>query len=51
VRHRVTNRNARPVRFAPWALSVMRPGGTGIAGLPPRFRHDERLLLTNPLVM
>jgi hypothetical protein len=51
VRHRVTNRNPGPMRFAPWALSVMRPGGTGIAGFPPRFRHDERLLPTNPLVM
>jgi hypothetical protein len=51
VRHRVTNRNPWPVRFAPWALSVMRPGGVGIAGFPPRFRHDERLLPTNPLVM
>ena len=51
VHHRVTNRNPWPVRFAPWALSVMRPGGTAIAGFPPRFRHDERLLPTNPLVM
>lgn len=50
-RHRVINRNPWPVRFAPWALSVMRPGGTAIAALPPRFRHDERLLPTNPLVM
>jgi hypothetical protein len=51
VRHRVTNRNPWPVRFAPWALSVMRPGGTAVTGFPPRFRHDERLLPTNPLVM
>jgi hypothetical protein len=51
VHHRITNRNAWPVRFAPWALSVMRPGGTGITGFPPRFRHDLRLLPTNPLVM
>jgi hypothetical protein len=51
VRHRVTNCNRWPVRFAPWALSVMRPGGTAIAGFPPRCRHDERLLPTNPLVM
>jgi hypothetical protein len=51
VRHRVINRNPWPVRFAPWALSVMRPGGTAVAGFPARFRHDERLLPTNPLVM
>src|SRR5215469_5680588 len=51
VRHRITNRNPWPVRFAPWALSVMRPGGTAGAGFPPRFRHEERLLPTNPLTM
>ena len=51
IRHRITNCNRWPVRYAPWALSVMRPGGTAIAGFPPRYRHDERLLPTNPLVM
>jgi len=51
VRHRITNRNPWPVRFAPWALSVMRPGGVAAAGFPPRCRHDERLLPTNPLTM
>jgi len=51
VRHRITNRNPEPVRIAPWALSVMRPGGTAVTGFPPRFRHDERLLPTNPLTM
>ena len=49
--HRLTNNFDRPVRCAAWALSVMRPGGTAIAGFPPRARHDERLLPTNPLVM
>ena len=51
LRHRITNRNPWPIRFAPWALSVMRPGGAAIAAFPPRFRHDERLLPTNPVVM
>ena len=51
VRHRITNRNPATVRYAPWALSVMRPGGTAVTGFPPRCRHDERLLPTNPLVM
>jgi hypothetical protein len=51
VLHRITNRNAGAVRLAPWGLSVMRPGGVAVAGFPPRFRHDERLLPTNPLVM
>jgi hypothetical protein len=51
LRHRITNRNRWTVRYAPWALSVMRPGGIAVAGFPPRYRHDERLLPTNPLVM
>lgn len=51
VHHRITNRNRWPIRFAPWALSVMRPGGIAITRFPPRARHDERLLPTNPLVM
>jgi hypothetical protein len=51
LRHRLTNRNPWTVRYAAWALSVMRTGGTAIAGFPPRARHDERLLATNPLVM
>jgi hypothetical protein len=49
--HRITNRNHWAVRYAPWALSVMRPGGVAVTGFPPRCRHDERLLPTNPLVM
>jgi hypothetical protein len=51
LRHRITNQNRWSVRYAPWALSVMRPGGTAITSFPPRCRHDERLLPTNPLVM
>src|ERR1039458_4316925 len=49
--HRITNRNREAVRLAPWALTVMRPGGVAVAGFPPRIRHDERLLPTNPLAM
>jgi len=51
VLHRITNRNARPVRLAPWGLSVMRQGGIAVAGFPPRAGHDQRLLPTNPLTM
>ncbi len=49
--HRIRNHNRFAVRFAPWALSVMAPGGVAVAGLPPRARHEDRLLPTNPLVM
>ncbi|MGP8243040.1 MAG: hypothetical protein ACLQVN_00805 [Bryobacteraceae bacterium] len=51
VLHRITNRNRGAVRLAPWGLSVMRPGGVAVTGFPPRLRHDERLLPTNPLAM
>lgn len=32
--HRLTNRNAWPVELAPWAVSVMAPGGCAILPLP-----------------
>ncbi len=51
VTHRIAN-NAKSVRkLAPWALSQMAPGGTGIVALPERGGHSEKLLPTNPLVM
>ena len=51
VTHKITNRAARARKLAPWALSQMAPGGTGIAVLPERGGHSEKLLPTNPLVM
>jgi hypothetical protein len=32
-------------------MSMMAPGGTAITGFPPRGKHPEVLLPTNPLVM
>ncbi len=49
--HRITNRNVLTAEFAPWAPSVMAPGGIGITGFPPRGTHPEMLAPTNPLVM
>ncbi len=37
--------------MAPWALSMMAPGGVGITRFPPRGTHPEDLPPTNPLVM
>lgn len=51
VTHRITNRGTRTRQLAPWALSQMAKGGTGIVSLPPRGGHSEQLLPTNPLVM
>jgi hypothetical protein len=51
VTHRIRNAGTEPYRLAPWALSMMAPGGHGIHGFPPRGTHPEMLEPTNPLVM
>ena len=51
VAHRIRNAGSAPRRLAPWALSMMAPGGHGIHGLPPRGTHPEMLAPSNPLVM
>ncbi len=51
VLHRIRNTNPWAIEFAPWALTIMAPGGTGITGFPPRGKHPEVLSPTNPLVM
>jgi hypothetical protein len=43
VTHRLTNMNRRAVRLAPWALTVMAPGGTAIVPLPGKIPHTRRL--------
>jgi hypothetical protein len=49
--HRLRNTTNFALEFAPWALTMMAPGGTGITGFPPRGTHPEVLPPTNPLVM
>ncbi len=51
VTHRLINRSLWPVELAPWALSVMAPGGVGIIPLPPRGTHPEDLLAANTVTM
>lgn len=51
VTHRIRNAGSQPRRFAPWALSMMAPGGVGITRFPPRGTHPEMLAPTNPLTM
>lgn len=36
VLHRIANTGGWPVTFAPWALTMMAPGGTAFTGFPPR---------------
>ena len=49
--HRLGNHNLWPVELAPWALSVMAPGGVGILPLPPRGSHDEFLLPSSSIAL
>lgn len=37
--HRITNTGTQPTELAPWALSVMRPGGVEILPMPPSKPH------------
>ena len=49
--HRLRNHGAWPVVLAPWALSVMAPGGTAVLPLPPRGSHTDHLLPNTNLVL
>ena len=51
VTHRLRNTNSTPVTLAPWALTVMAPGGTAILPLPPRGSHPEDLLPDSVLTL
>jgi hypothetical protein len=51
VTHRIKNSGTKARTLAPWALSMMAPGGTGITKFPPRGTHPEDLPPTNPLIM
>jgi hypothetical protein len=49
--HRLKNTLPWAIELAPWALTMMTPGGMGITGHPPRALHTEVLQPTHPLVM
>jgi hypothetical protein len=51
VTHSLHNAGRKAQLLAPWVLSMMRPGGYGITGFPPRGTHPQVLPPTNPLVM
>lgn len=51
ITHRLRNSNLWDVRLAPWALSVMAPGGRAILPFPPRGSHQENLLPANSLTL
>ena len=50
--HRVTNRDKEPTELAPWAPTMMRPGGRAILPLPPRVAMDkDHYLSVGPLTL
>ena len=49
--HRIKNTLPWSIEFAPWALTMMTPGGMGITGHPPRGSHLQNLPPTHPLVL
>lgn len=51
VTHQIENCSKDSQTFAPWALTVMAPGGVAVSGFPPRGTHPECLAPTNPLTM
>jgi len=39
--HAITNHSSEPTQLAPWAPTLMRPGGRGILPFPPRAAMDK----------
>ena len=51
VGHRITNRSLWAVEVAPWALTIMNPGGTILIPQEPYASHDEALLPVRALTL
>lgn len=51
LRHRLINRGRRAIEAAPWAITIMRYGGTVILPQEPYRPHEEVLLPARPLVL
>jgi hypothetical protein len=49
--HRLRNTNLWDVALAPWALTVMAPGGAEIIPLPPKTPHPQGLLPNQQMIM
>ncbi len=48
--HTLANRTEREIEIAPWALTIMRPGGEVFVPVEPFRSHDEELLPSQPMV-
>jgi hypothetical protein len=51
VSHKITNRSLWAIEAAPWALTIMRGGGTAIFPQEPYISWDDYLLPARPLVL
>jgi hypothetical protein len=51
VSHRITNRSLWAIEAAPWALTIMRGGGTAIFPQEPYISWDDYLLPARPFVL
>jgi hypothetical protein len=51
VEHSLTNQGNSPLRFAPWALSVMAPGGFAVIPQPPLGTHPKDFLPNRSLTL
>jgi hypothetical protein len=51
VTHALANGNLWDVELAPWALTIMRGGGTAIVPQEPYGSHDDNLLPVRPMVL
>lgn len=51
VTHTITNRSTQDIVVAPWAISVMAPGGTAFIPQEPFIPHPQRVLPVRPLVL
>jgi hypothetical protein len=49
--HQLRNAGKEPYRLAPWSLTMLAQGGTGIHGLPERGKYPGKLAATGPLVL
>jgi hypothetical protein len=51
IEHIITNVGNTTIELAPWALTIMRAGGTTIIPQEPYHSHDESLLPARPMVL
>lgn len=51
IKHTLINRNLWDIELAPWALTIMAPGGRLIVPNEPFIPHTEKLLPARPMVL